>query len=146
MKTSIRGIKLIQDFEGCELTAYKCPAGKWTIGYGNTFYQDGTPVKEGDKITQMNANKLLLDLLPKFELIVIRSLKAPLTITQNQFDALVSYTWNTGGSETLFKLINNHSSLAAIRNWFETKYITDNGKVESGLIKRRKAEADLFCK
>jgi lysozyme len=146
MKTSDNGIKLIREFEGCELTAYKCPADKWTIGYGNTFYQDGTLVKKGDKITKLNAEKLMLDLLPKYELIVIRALKAPLTINQNQFDALVSHTWNTGGSQTLFKLINSHASNAAIRNWFETRYIKVDDEIVPGLVKRRKIEADLFCK
>lgn len=144
MKTGTAGINLIKLFEGCKLTAYKCPAGIWTIGFGNTYYEDGSKVKEGDKITQERADALLANLLPKYEAIVKKKITIPLT--QNQFDALVSYVWNTGGSDTLYKLINNKASDADIRTWFETKYITGGGNVLPGLVKRRKAEADLFFK
>lgn len=144
MKTGTAGINLIKLFEGCKLTAYKCPAGIWTIGFGNTYYEDGSKIKEGDKITQERADALLANLLPKYEAIVKKKITIPLT--QNQFDALVSYVWNTGGSDTLYKLINNKASDAEIRTWFETKYITGGGHVLPGLVKRRKAEADLFFK
>ena len=142
MKTSKVGIDLIKKWEGCELTSYKCSAGVWTIGFGNTFYEDGTKVKQGDKITKARAESLLLDLLPKFEKIVNKKVSVPLR--QNQFDALVSYTWNTGGSDTLFNMINSKASDKDIRNWFETKYITANGKKIAGLVNRRKDEANLY--
>lgn len=142
MIPSKKCIDLIKKYEGCQLKAYKCPAGLWTIGFGNTFYEDGSKVKEGDIITQERAEKLLLNLLPKFADIVNRKIKVE--INQNQFDALVSHTWNTGGSDTLFKLINNKAPEAEIRNWFETKYITANGKVLKGLVTRRKTESNLY--
>ena len=142
MKTSQKGIDLIKKFEGCQLKAYQCPAGIWTIGYGNTFYEDGSKVKQGDIITQEKANSLLLHLLPKFEAIVGKNIQV--NLTQNQFDALVSYVWNTGGSNTLYGLINSKATPFSIRQWFETKYITGGGKVLPGLVARRKAEADLY--
>ncbi len=142
MKTSQKGIDLIKKFEGCKLKAYQCPAGIWTIGYGNTFYEDNSKVKQGDVITQDRANSLLLHLLPKFEAIVNKNIQA--TINQNQFDALVSYVWNTGGSNTLYGLINSKAPVSSIRQWFETKYITGGGKVLAGLVTRRKSEADLY--
>lgn len=142
MKTGKKGIELIKKWEGCKLNSYKCSAGHDTIGYGNTFYEDGKKVKPGDKITQQRAEELLSNLLPKFEAIVNKKVTAPLT--QNQFDALVSYTWNTGGSTTLFNLINYKSSDASIREWFETKYISAGGKQLTGLINRRKDEANLY--
>jgi lysozyme len=142
MVPSKKGIDLIKKYEGCQLKAYKCPAGLWTIGYGNTFYEDGTKVIPGDVITQERAEKLLLNLLPKFANIVNKKIKVE--INQNQFDALVSHTWNSGGSDTLFKLINNKATEAEIRNWFETKYITANGKVLKGLVDRRKTESNLY--
>lgn len=142
MIPSKKCIYIIKKYEGCQLKAYKCPAGLWTIGYGNTFYEDGSKVKEGDIITQERAEKLLLNLLPKFADIVNKKIKVE--INQNQFDALVSHTWNTGGSDTLFKLINNKAPEADIRNWFETKYITANGKVLKGLVTRRKTESNLY--
>ncbi len=147
MKTGEEGIKLIKQFEGCSLKAYPDPGtGKlpYTIGYGNTYYEDSSKVKLGDVITQARADLLLKNLLPKYEDIVDSKIK--IDISQNAFDALVSYTWNTGGSDTLFKLVNAKSSEQAIRTWFTTKYITGGGKELPGLVKRRHAEADLFFK
>ena len=147
MKTSVAGIKSIQQEEGCILHAYKDPVTgnlPITIGYGNTFYEDGSKIKLNDKITQDRANSLMLNLLPKFEKIVNDKIKVK--ITQTQFDVLVSYTWNTGGSSTLFNLINNEADEANIRKWFTTHYITAEGHLSDGLIARRKREADLFFK
>ena len=142
MLPSVNCINLIKKWEGCKLESYKCSAGHWTIGYGNTFYEDNTKVKQGDKITQKRAEALLVNLLPKFESIVNK--KITISLNQNQFDSLVSYTWNTGGSDTLFKMINKKASDKEIRTWFETKYISANGKVLQGLMNRRKEEANLY--
>ena len=142
MTTGQKGIALIKKWESCRLTAYQCSAGKWTIGFGNTFYENGSKVKEGDKITQARAEELFKNLLPKFESIVNKKIK--LSLHQNQFDALVSHTWNTGGSNTLFDLVNRKAKDSYIKDWFETKYITANGKVLKGLISRRKEEANLY--
>ena len=144
MKTSQVGIDLIKSFEGCKLTAYKCSAGVNTIGFGNTYYTNGNKVKLGDKITQDEANKLFLDLLPKYEKTVLNAIKVPLT--QNQFDALVSFCWNCGSSKTLFKMINEKFSEMNIVNWLCSHYIMGGGKVLNGLVRRRKAEAVLFVK
>jgi len=142
MKIGSKGIALIKKWESCRLTAYLCPANKWTIGWGNTFYEDGNKVKEGDKITQVRADTLFTNLVTKFEVIVTKNVKVP--INQNQFDALVSHTWNTGGSDTLFELVNRKAGDAYIRDWFETKYITVNKKLFNGLVNRRKEEANLY--
>lgn len=144
MKTSQVGIDLIKSFEGCKLTAYKCSAGVNTIGFGNTYYKNGNKVKIGDKITQDEANKLFLDLLPKYEKTVLDAIKVPLT--QNQFDALVSFCWNCGSSKTLFKMVNEKFSEMNIVNWLCSHYIMGGGKVLNGLVRRRKAEATLFVK
>lgn len=142
MTTGQKGIALIKKWEACKLDAYICPAGKVTIGWGNTFYEDGSKVKMWDKITQERADQLFQNVVTKFERIVTKNVKVP--ITQNQFDALVSHTWNTGGSSTLFELINRKAGEKYIRDWFETKYITSNGKVLKGLVSRRKEEANLY--
>lgn len=141
MKTSITGIALIKKFEGLQLKAYKCSANRWTIGYGSTQIF-GSSVNKDDLITIEDAEaQFHLDLIV-FENIVAKNIHVPLT--QNQFDALVSHTYNTGGSEILFDLINNFAPSKEIRNWFETRYITANRILLQGLIKRRKKEADLF--
>lgn len=142
MITSEKGIALIKKYEGCKLDAYLCPSSIATIGYGNTFYEDGSKVKMGDKITQQRAEELLSALLPKFEKTVKDNIKAPLT--QNQFDALVSFCWNCGSSDTLFGLINEGIPDKSIYNWWTTHYITGGGKKLQGLVDRRKEEATLF--
>jgi len=142
MTPSKNCIDLIKKYEGCQLKAYLCPANKATIGYGNTFWQDGKPVKMGEVITLEGAEKLLLSTLSKFVTIIQK--KVTVQLNQNQFDSLLSYTFNTGGSLTLYNLINSKASNEEIRTWFETKYISAKGKVLKGLIKRRKEEANLY--
>jgi lysozyme len=140
MKIGLKGLGLIKKYEGCKLTAYLCPAGLVTIGYGNTFYKNGSKIKLGDKITQQQAEELLMDLLPQYEAIVNKNIK--IDLTQYQFDALVSFAWNCGKSETLFRLVNSKSK--DLKQWWETHYTTGGGKVLQGLVNRRKAEAQLF--
>lgn len=143
MKVSQNGIDLIKKFEGLRLEPYLCSAKKPTIGYGSTFYPDGTPVKMTDSpITDEQAEQLLIDTLKPFERKVNRSVKVKLT--QNQFDALVSHTFNTGGSETLFEIINRKCDISMIRNWWTTTYISANKTVLRGLVNRRKEEFELF--
>lgn len=142
MEISENGINLIKNFEGCKLNAYKCPAGILTIGYGHT----GADVSAGAKITQDEAERLL-----KQDLIihcnnVSRLVKVP--ITQNQFDALVSFEYNLGygnlASSTLLKLLNAKKYSDAA-NQFE-RWVYAGGKKLAGLIKRRAAEKALFLK
>ena len=137
-------IDLIKKYEGCVLKAYLCPANKVTIGYGSCYWQDGKAVKIGEVITLEGAEKLLLQTLSKFVTIIQK--KVTVQLNQNQFDSLLSYTFNTGGSLTLFNLINSKAPNEEIREWFETKYISAKGKVLKGLIERRKAEANLYFK
>ena len=144
MKISEQGKDLIRIFEGVRLKAYKCSAGVPTIGFGNTFYEDGTKVKMGDSITLERARSLFDGLLPRYEKIVLNKVKRPLK--QNEFDALVSHTYNTGGSSTLFKLVQEDAPIEDIKKWWLTKYITANGKFLSGLQRRRLAEFDMFAK
>lgn len=143
MKTSQIGIDLIKYFEGFISKPYLCPAGVATIGYGSTKYVDGKKVKLNDKVINENEATLLLkNTLTIYENIVNKKVKVQLK--QSQFDALVSHTYNTGGSNTLFNLINNESNEESIKKWFETKYISANGKVLKGLVERRKAESKLY--
>lgn len=143
MKTSQKGINLIISFEGFSAHPYLDSAGIPTIGYGNTYYPGGKKVTMKDPaITREKGVELFSAVLPTYEKIVNAKVKIPLT--QNQFDALVSHTYNTGGSDGLFSLINKKAGEAEIRNWFTRKYITAGGKTLNGLIRRRKAEADLF--
>ena len=144
MKISEEGKDLIKSFEGCRLNAYKCSAGVPTIGYGNTYYPNGDKVQMSDVITLEQAKELFDDLIVRYERIVNSKLKVE--VKQNEFDALVSHTYNTGGSTTLFKLVNMEANKEKIKDWFLTKYITANGKVLQGLKNRRLKEWELYNK
>ena len=141
MKTSEVGKDLIKKFEGVRLRAYKCSAGVPTIGFGNTFYENGVKVKMSDSITLERARTLFDILLPKYEKIVLNKVKR--VLKQNEFDALVSHTYNTGGSSTLFKLVNDNLDCSS---WWLNKYTTANGKKLKGLVERRKQEYELYSK
>lgn len=140
MKISKNGLELIMRHEGCRLTAYKCPAGVWTIGYGHT----GTDVVPGLTITSRQAEELLTEDVRWAEEAVNRE---GLRLNQNQFDALVSFTFNVGiknfRNSTLLKMIQIDSSSANIRTEFG-KWNRAKGFTLPGLALRRKAEADLY--
>lgn len=123
------------------MTAYKCPAGVYTIGYGHT---DG--VKKGDKISLKQAENFLREDIKEFENGVNKAVSAPLT--QNQFDALVSFTYNIGlgafKTSTLRRKLNAKDYAGAAREF--TRWNKSNGVVLSGLNRRRNAEKVLFEK
>ena len=143
MKTSENGIEFIKSFEGFSPIPYPCSGGKWTIGYGNRFYPNGNEVTPYDpQITKARAQEIFVKSLVGYENIVNNRIKVDLN--QNMFDALVSHTYNTGGSSTLFKLINDNDPYYA--DWWLNHYITANGKKIEGLRRRRGAELELFLK
>ena len=145
MKCNDAGRKLIQSFEACRLEAYQDVKGIWTIGYGNTMYATGISVKEGDTITQEEADMLFSTILSRFESGVNTLVRTD--VTANQFSALVSFTYNCGvgtlGKSTLLKKVNANASDESIRDEF-MKYNISGDKVWPGLTRRRKAEADLY--
>jgi lysozyme len=147
MKTSQTGIDLIKSFEGLELTAYKCPAGIVTIGYGSTYYPNKSPIKITDKLKSIqDAEDLLLVTLEDFEKNV-SALFFNVTLTQNQFDALVSFAFNLGmgalAKSTLFKKVKLNPNDPTIELEFN-KWVNAGGKKLPGLVRRRKAEAKLY--
>ena len=147
MKVNKLGIETMHHFEGCKLTAYQCPAKVWTIGWGNTFYPDKTPVKQGDVITQEQANALFETVMNNFALGVKKCLTKE--VNENQFSALVCFAYNVGiGSlqkSTLLKKININPNDETIAGEFG-KWTKAGGKVLLGLVRRRKAESDLYFK
>ncbi len=163
MRTGKNGINLIKRFESLHdgdlknigLQPKMCPAGIWTEGWGRAMRDSkGRFIKgiENKELaysritikTVQQADAALLKDLKIYENIVMQ--KTDYDLTQNQFDALVSHTYNTGGSSTLFDYVDSKTPNrnALIRYWFENRYIKSNGKILQGLINRRKAEADLF--
>jgi len=145
MKLNQEGIKLMHDFEGCKLTAYLCPANKWTIGYGNTYYETGKPVQQGDKITQQEADDLFGLIAEDFAKRVRALLRV--IINENQFSALVSFAYNAGvanlNKSTLLRKVNANPIDPTIDAEF-LKWNKANGQVLAGLTRRRQAESKLY--
>jgi lysozyme len=147
MKLNKEGADLIKLFEGCKLKAYQCSAMKWTIGYGNTFYEDGKPVMQGNVITQEKAEQLFELIASDFAGKVAKLV--PTHITPNQFGALVSFAYNCGianlqKSTLLKRVISNHND-GTIKDEF-LKWNKAGGKVLAGLTRRREAESNLYFK
>ncbi|MGC5777597.1 lysozyme [Methylobacterium sp. NFXW15] len=140
MKTNNSGVDLIRQFEGCELHAYKCPAGVLTIGYGHT----GNDVTPGLTITAQRAVELLQLDLARFERAVAAALRVP--VTANQFSALVSLAYNIGAAalskSTLIRRLNAGKTQEAADQF--VVWNKAGGRVLAGLTRRREAERALF--
>jgi len=151
MQLSSQGEQLIKSFEGLRLTAYRDVAGVWTIGYGSTRYHDGRPVKPGDKLSgAVQASAIFTNTLGQYEDAVNSYVKVPLT--QSQFDALVSFTYNEGTfalkESTLLRKLNTKDYAGAADQFMVWNKITDpqtGRKVDCDtLTGRRTAERRLF--
>ncbi|MFC2994952.1 lysozyme [Acinetobacter sichuanensis] len=142
--TSPAGIDLICSFEGLELKAYNDGVGVWTIGYGTTVI-NGVKVKKGDTCTVEQAKKYMASDLKKFEAAVN---KVQVPLNQNQFDALVSLTYNIGigafADSTLLKKLNVGDYKGAAAQF--DVWVKAGGKRMQGLVNRRAVERKLFEK
>lgn len=140
MKISERGIKLIKEYEGFRSVAYLCAANIWTLGYGST-----KGVKKGDVISEREASERLEKEVNEEYGKAVNDL-VKVSLTQNQFDALVSLVYNIGvgnfKKSTVLKELNkkNYSAACeAIAMWNK-----GGGRVLAGLVRRRSAEQELF--
>ena len=145
MKLNKEGADLIKEFEGCKLKAYQCSALRWTIGFGNTFYEDGSPVLPGHAISKAKADQLFEIIADEFASKVAKLV--PSHITPNQFGALVSFAYNCGivnlQKSTLLKKVNLSPNDPSIRLEF-IKWNKAGGKELKGLTNRRKDERALY--
>ena len=149
MEISGVGLGLISEFEGLRLNAYPDPGTgnePWTIGYGTTVYPNGHKVRKGHVVTQAEALEYLQHDTKRFADSVNRLVRVPLN--QNQFDSLVSFTYNVGDGalqrSTLLRKLNNHDYRGAADEF--GKWVNAGGKAMYGLVRRRAAERDLFVK
>ena len=140
MTLSSKGLAFIKQMEGCRLVPYQDQVGVWTVGIGHT----GPDVVQGKEITQEEADRLLERDSARFVNALNRLIAVPLT--QNQFDALVSFVFNIGitafSKSTLRSVINkgDHADVPAqLIRWNKA-----GGKVNSGLSRRRQAESHLY--
>ena len=146
MKLSNEGTNLIKEFESFRSNPYHCSAGVATIGYGTTIYPDGTRVSMSDSpITEREASDFLRITIDKDYGKCVNDY-VNVNLTQNQFDALVSFTYNLGcgslKSSTLLKRVNEERHLEAADEFL--KWVYANGEVLNGLVRRREAERELY--
>ena len=144
MRTGDAGVALIKRFEGLELEAYQDSVGIWTIGYGHTSAAGTPEVKPGMRVTEEEAEAILRQDLQKFERDVDGAVKVDLN--QNEFDALVSFTFNVGignlKSSTLLRKLNRDDRIGASEEF--PRWNKAGGRVLTGLVRRRAAEKALF--
>lgn len=141
------GIALIKKYEGFRAKPYLCPARIPTIGYGATYYPNGSKVTMNDReITEPQAQAMLIDHLSDFVKHVNRY-TTDINLTDNQFSALVSFAYNVGigalQKSTLLKKVRTNPSDKSIHNEF-LKWSNANGKQLAGLLKRRTEESYLY--
>ena len=147
MTISNKGLELIKEFEGFSANAYLCPAKIPTIGYGNTFWQDGRKVRLGEQISKTKALELLEFVANKdfankiFPLIKVE-------VNQNQFDAMTSLAYNIGvgafSNSTLLKKVNAKDFAGAGDEFL--KWDKSGGQRLFGLTRRRQSEKELFLR
>lgn len=155
MNLSSKGEQLIKHFESCRLEAYQDVEGVWTIGWGNTSYENGSWVKKGDKISQHRADELFVRIVKVF-VNDVNYLTKGLYLSQHQFDALVSFAYNVGsdidsdniaeglGDSTLLKYVKANPLDERIPAEF-LKWVNSGGiKRVPGLVRRRKSEAHYY--
>jgi len=148
------GIRLIKEFEGCHLQAYPDPHTGGlpiTIGWGSTRKRDGTPFKLGDKITQKEADELLLEQCRNQFLPPLRKIPHWNEMNDNQRGALLSFAYNLGANFYGSPDFNTITRRLKFKQWDVVPdalflYRNPGSKVEAGLARRRKAEGDLWKK
>jgi lysozyme len=143
MKISYNGVQFLKQWEGFEANAYKDTGGVWTIGYG-TIKWKGQPVVQGMTITEKEAELALEEDLAWAQTAVNQLVRV--SLTQNMFDALVSFVYNVGENafrkSTLLRLLNQGNYTEVSKQFERWKF--DNGKEVKGLLNRREAERALF--
>ncbi len=146
MSISNTGIDLIKNFETLECKAYLCPAGVWTVGWGTTFKPDGKKVTSKDEVTEKEALEYLKHDISDAEKTI--NMFVSIELTQNEFDALVSFVYNIGRenfrTSTLLKRLNNNDLIGIAIEF--TYWVHGGGKVLPGLVARRNKERELFMK
>lgn len=131
------GLELIKSFEGCRLSAYKCPSNKWTIGWGRT-----SGVYEGMVISQAQADQFLFEDVQRF-VNAVNQYQARFNFNQNEFDALVSFTYNCGDG-SLANVMSCCNTKQEIAEECKLYNKSSDGQILAGLVRRREEEYQLF--
>lgn len=142
-------LKLIQQFEGCHLEAYLCPAGVATIGWGNTLYNDGRPVKLGDKINRIEADMMLRQEVDRIAAKLGKDVPHWSAMTDEQRSALISFAYNLGAGFYSAPDFETISKRLREKDWAKVPeamllYRNPGSKFEAGLRRRREAEGRVW--
>jgi GH24 family phage-related lysozyme (muramidase)/uncharacterized protein YvpB len=142
-------LKLIQEFENCRLDAYRCPAGRWTVGFGNTSYASGQPVKEGDKITRAEADLLLRQEVDRIAAQLAGTIPHWREMSVNQRNALISFAFNLGSNFYNAKGFETITARLRDKEWAKVPdamllYRNPGSTFEAGLRRRREAEGRMW--
>ena len=137
MNISNRGLDLIKSFEGCSLTAYRCPSNKWTIGWGHT-----NGVHQGMVITQAQADQFLFEDVQRF-VNAVNQYQSRFNFNQNEYDALVSFTYNCGAG-SLANVMSCCNTKQEIAEECKLYNRSSDGQILNGLVRRREEEYKLF--
>ena len=137
MNIGNRGLELIKSFEGCRLSSYKCPSNKWTIGWGRT-----SGVYEGMVISQAQADQFLFEDVQRF-VNAVNQYQARFNFNQNEFDALVSFTYNCGEG-SLANVMSCCNTKQEIAEECKLYNKSSDGQILNGLVRRREEEYKLF--
>ena len=145
MHINERGIQIVKSFEGISLKPYLCPANVWTVGYGATRSSTGGPIDlDMEPITEAEAETLLIRDLESSEGWVSRLIKTALT--ENQYSALTSFTFNVGCSALMRSTLRMKLNRREVQNAADEfpKWRIAGGRILAGLVRRRAAEQALF--
>lgn len=137
MNIGNKGLELIKSFEGCQLTAYRCPANILTIGWGRT-----SGVYEGMVISQAQADQFLFEDVQRF-VNAVNQYQARFNFNQNEFDALVSFTYNCGAG-SLANVMSCCNTKQEIAEECKLYNRSSTGQILNGLVRRREEEYKLF--
>ncbi|MBD2344851.1 glycoside hydrolase family protein [Anabaena subtropica] len=151
-KLPMPGVDLIKEFEGCKLTAYPDPLSKgkpYTIGWGSTRKEDGSEWVLGEKITQAEADDLLILQLERNYLPLLEKIPRWQDLNPYQQGALLSFAYNLGANFYGFKGFETITRVLKNQEWDNIEptlimYRNPGSSVEAGLKRRRVAEAKLF--
>ena len=148
----LAGVLLIKEFEGCHLTAYPDPltgGEPWTIGWGSTRYEDGSPVRPGQKVTQERADRLLEADCRAIVAELSRRIPGWDELSENRKGALLSFAYNVGrcfygspGFQTITQVLRDRQ-YDRVPSVLEM-YRNPGSRVEAGLLRRRRAEGALW--
>lgn len=144
MTMSAVGLEMLKHFEGCSLKAYQDSVHVWTIGWGAIVMPSGDRVKQGDVITQAEADALLIKQVDSEGAHYVRAWAGPLVTNQAQFDALTDFCYNRGAGRLKQLIGESKTPAECAENMLQFDWAGNPQNHLPGLTRRRKAEREMY--